>query len=170
MLKLDMSKFFPNTHRNKIYNFFLKKLKMAPDVAKLCTDITTINYKEKHVYIEKGVYQYMKTKHIKIKNHLPSGTPTSKILSYLDNLDMFEKIIKYCKKHNLLCSIYVDDITLSTNRRVSFEEEKQIKAIIKKYGQKISKEKTIKRVLLDFYLKIKNKFSYLYCNKYRIVI
>ncbi len=144
MLKLDMSKFFPNTHRNKIYNFFLKKLKMAPDVAKICTDITTINYKDKNVYIEDGVYDYMKAKHIKIKNHLPSGTPTSQILSYLANLDMFDEIINYCKEHNLLCSIYVDDITLSTNRKISFEEEKQLKAIIKKHGQKISKGKTIR--------------------------
>lgn len=38
----------------------------------------------------------------------------------------------------------VDDITLSTNRKISFEEEKQLKAIIKKYGQKISKGKTIR--------------------------
>lgn len=144
VLKLDMSKFFPNTHRNKIYNFFLKKLKMAPDVAKICTDITTINYKDKDVYIEDGVYDYMKAKHIKIKNHLPSGTPTSQILSYLANLDMFDEIMNYCKEHNLLCSIYVDDITLSTNRKISFEEEKQLKAIIKKYGQKISKGKTIR--------------------------
>lgn len=144
MLKLDMSKFFPNTHRNKIYNFFLKKLKMAPDVAKICTDITTINYKDKNVYIEDGVYDYMKAKHIKIKNHLPSGTPTSQILSYLANLDMFDEIINYCKEHNLLCSIYVDDITLSTNRKISFEEEKQLKAIIKKHGQKISKGKTVR--------------------------
>lgn len=117
---------------------------MAPDVAKICTDITTINYKDKNVYIEDGVYDYMKAKHIKIKNHLPSGTPTSQILSYLANLDMFDEIINYCKEHNLLCSIYVDDITLSTNRKISFEEEKQLKAIIKKHGQKISKGKTIR--------------------------
>lgn len=144
MLKLDMSKFFPNTHRNKIYDFFLKRLKMAPDVAKICTDITTINYKEKDVYIEEGVYDYMKAKHIKIENHLPSGTPTSQVLSYLANLDMFDEIIDYCKGHNLLCSIYVDDITFSSNRKISFEEEKQLKGIIKKYGQKISKGKTIR--------------------------
>lgn len=144
MLKLDMSKFFPNTHRNKIYTFFLKKLKMSPDVAKLCTDITTINYKEKDVYIEDGVKPYLKKKHIKTTTHLPSGTPTSQILSYLVNLDMFNEIVEYCDKRKLLCSIYVDDLTLSSNRKISFEEEKQLKSIVKKYGQKISKEKTIR--------------------------
>lgn len=144
MLKLDMSKFFPNTHRDKIYKFFLEKLKMAPDVAKLCTDITTINFKEDDVYIEDGVMNYLKEKHIKTTNHLPSGTPTSQILSYLANLDMFNEIIAYCDLHKLSCSIYVDDLTISTNRNISFEEGKQIKAIVEKYGQKISKNKTIR--------------------------
>lgn len=144
MLKLDMSKFFPNTHRDKIYKFFLEKLKMAPDVAKLCTDITTINFKEDDVYIEDGVMNYLKEKHIKTTNHLPSGTPTSQILSYLANLDMFNEIIAYCDLHKLSCSIYVNDLTISTNRNISFEEEKQIKAIVEKYGQKISKNKTIR--------------------------
>lgn len=46
MVKLDLSKFFPNTHREKIYQFFLKKLRMTPDVAKLLTDFTTVNYKD----------------------------------------------------------------------------------------------------------------------------
>lgn len=144
MLKLDMSKFFPNTHRDKIYNFFLKKLEMSPDVAKLCTDITTINYKEKNVYIEDGVMEYLKENYIKITNHLPSGTPTSQIISYLANLDMFDDIILYCDMHKLLYSIYVDDLTISTNRNISFEEEKQLKLIVQQYGQRISKRKTIR--------------------------
>ena len=139
-----MSKFFPNTHRNKIYKFFLEKLKMSPDVAKLCTDITTINYEEKAVYIEDGVMDYLKKKHIKTTNHLPSGTPTSQILSYLANLDMFDEIVAYCNLHKLSCSVYVDDLTISTNRNISFEEEKQIKSIVEKYSQKISKYKTIR--------------------------
>lgn len=144
MLKLDMSKFFPNTHREKIYTFFLKKLEMSPDVAKICTDLITINYRGKEVKIDKGVIEYLKRNQIKNTNHLPSGTPTSQIMSYLANYDMFDEIIKYCDMHKLLYSIYVDDLTISTNRIISFEEEKQLKAIIEKYGQKISKKKTIR--------------------------
>lgn len=144
MLKIDISKFFPNTHRDKVYNFFLKRLKMSPDVAKICTDITTINYKEKHVYIEEAVMEYLKINHIKIKNHLPSGAPTSQILSYLVNIDMFDEIDEYCNTHKLLYSIYVDDLTLSTNRNISFKEEKQLKAIVNKYGHSLNKKKTIR--------------------------
>ena len=150
VLKLDMSKFFPNTHREKIYNFFLKCLEMSPDVAKLCTDITTINYKEKEVHIEEGVMNYLRRNHIKTINHLPSGTPTSQLLSYLANLDMFNEIIEYCDRHKLVCSIYVDDLTISTNRIISLIEEKQIKKIVEKYGQKISKKKTIRYNANDY--------------------
>ena len=128
MLKLDMSKFFPNTHRNSIYEFFKNKLKMSSDVALICTDIVTVNYDR-----------------IKNTNHLPSGTPTSQILSYLANIDMFDAIIEYTTGHKLQCTIYVDDITVSSmTRHISKKEESEIKNIIRKHKQNLSKGKTIR--------------------------
>ena len=134
MLKLDMSKFFPNTHRNSIYKFFKNKLKMSSDVSLICTDIVTVNYDKENVVIEDGVYEFLKLKKIKNTNHLPSGTPTSQILSYLVNIDMFDEIIEYTNKHKLLCTIYVDDITISsTYRYITKKEESEIKNIIRKH-------------------------------------
>lgn len=145
MLKLDMSKFFPNTHRNRIYEFFKNKLKMSSDVASICTDIVTVNYDKENVVIEDGVYEFLKLKKIKNTNHLPSGTPTSQILSYLVNIDMFDEIIEYANKHKLQCTIYVDDITISSeNRYITKKEESEIKNIIRKYKQNLSKGKTIR--------------------------
>lgn len=145
MLKLDMSKFFPNTHRNSIYEFFKNKLKMSSDVALICTDIVTVNYDKENVVIEEGVYEFLKLKKIKNINHLPSGTPTSQILSYLANIDMFDEIIQYTNKHKLQCTIYVDDITVSsTNRYITKKEESEIKNIIRKHKQNLSKGKTIR--------------------------
>lgn len=145
MLKLDMSKFFPNTHRNSIYEFFKNKLKMSSDVALICTDVVTVNYDKENVLIEDGVYEFLKLKKIKNTNHLPSGTPTSQILSYLANIDMFDEIIQYTSKHKLQCTIYVDDITVSsTNRYITKREESEIKNIIRKHKQNLSKGKTIR--------------------------
>lgn len=145
MLKLDMSKFFPNTHRNNVYNFFKYKLQMSSDVASLCTDIVTVNYENPKVIVESKVNEFLKLKNIKNTNHLPSGTPTSQILSYLANIDMFNIIIKYVTSHNLVCSIYVDDITISSAYRdITKNEEMQLKNIIQKCGHKISKNKTIR--------------------------
>ncbi len=145
MLKLDMSKFFPNTHRNKIYEFFKNKLKMSSDVAAICTDIVTVNYDKENVIVEDEVYDFLIEKKIKNTNHLPSGTPTSQILSYLANIDMFDKIIEYTNKHKLQCTIYVDDITVSSTKRyISKKEESEIKNIIRKHKQNLSKDKTIR--------------------------
>ena len=151
MLKLDMSKFFPNTHRNNIYEFFKYKLKMSSDVSSICTDIVTVNYEKEDVEIDYEVYDFLKRKKIKNTNHLPSGTPTSQILSYLANIDMFDKIIEYTKKHKLQCSIYVDDITISSsNRYITKKEESEIKRIIKKHKHNLSKEKTIRYSVNEF--------------------
>ena len=151
MLKLDMSKFFPNTHRNNIYEFFKDKLKMSSDVSSICTDIVTVNYEKEDVEIDYEVYDFLKRKKIKNTNHLPSGTPTSQILSYLANIDMFDKIIEYTKKHKLQCSIYVDDITISSsNRYITKKEESEIKRIIKKHKHNLSKEKTIRNSVNEF--------------------
>ena len=145
MLKLDMSKFFPNTHRNSIYEFFKNKLKMSSDVALICTDIVTVNYDRENVIIEDGVYEFLRLKRIKNTNHLPSGTPTSQILSYLANIDMFDAIIEYTTGHKLQCTIYVDDITVSSmTRHISKKEESEIKNIIRKHKQNLSKGKTIR--------------------------
>ena len=151
MLKLDMSKFFPNTHRNNIYEFFKDKLKMSSDVSSICTDIVTVNYEKEDVEIDYEVYDFLKRKKIKNTNHLPSGTPTSQILSYLANIDMFDKIIEYTKKHKLQCSIYVDDITISSsNRYITKKEESEIKRIIKKHKHNLSKEKAIRYSVNEF--------------------
>ncbi len=145
MLKLDMSKFFPSTHRNKIYEFFKNKLKMSSDVAAICTDIVTVNYHKENVVIEEGVYEFLKLKKIKNTNHLPSGTPTSQILSYIVNIEMFDEIVEYTNKHKLQCTIYVDDITISSrNRYITKKEESEIKNIIRKHKQNLSKGKTIR--------------------------
>ena len=151
MLKLDMSKFFPNTNRNNIYEFFKDKLKMSSDVSSICTDIVTVNYEKEDVEIDYEVYDFLKRKKIKNTNHLPSGTPTSQILSYLANIDMFDKIIEYNKKHKLQCSIYVDDITISSsNKYITKKEESEIKRIIKKHKHNLSKEKTIRYSVNEF--------------------
>ena len=43
LFKIDISKFFPNIGRNKVYNFYLKKLNTSPDVANILTNLSTIN-------------------------------------------------------------------------------------------------------------------------------
>ena len=143
MYKLDLSKFFPNTHREKIYQMFLKKFNMVPDVAKIITDFTTVRFKDSFNNIEPGVNEYIVLKRIRNKNHLPSGTPTSQILAYLANMDMYDEIIKYTDSQNLVCSIYVDDITISSNKPIQKRQIERIKNIVTKHCHKLNLKKSI---------------------------
>ena len=58
---------------------------------------------------------------------------------------MFDEIIEYTTGHKLQCTIYVDDITVSSmTRHISKKEESEIKNIIRKHKQNLSKGKTIR--------------------------
>ena len=58
---------------------------------------------------------------------------------------MFNEIIEYTTRHKLQCTIYVDDITVSSmTRHISKKEESEIKNIIRKHKHNLSKGKTIR--------------------------
>lgn len=166
MVKLDLSKFFPNTHREKIYQFFLQKLRVTPDVAKLLTDFTTVNYKDSFNTIDMGVEEFINIKNIRNMNHLPSGTSTSQILAYLANIDMYNEIIKYTNSQNILCSIYVDDITLSSQKPIHKKQIERIRNIITKNQHKLNIKKSI-YYGLDEYKKVT---GYVISPKHKLVI
>lgn len=152
ILKFDMQKFFPNTPRENIYKFFKEKLLMSSDTAKICTDIVTVDYSLMKIPSE--VECFLKEKHIKSKNHLPSGTPTSQILSYLANKDMFDELNNYAKHRKMKLSVYVDDLTFSIiDSRFKKADMRFIGRVIKKYGYSVSKKKT-KRYKIDDFKKI----------------
>lgn len=114
--QLDIVDFFPSCKSEKIFCFFRKKMKCSIDIADTLTKITTY----------KGV--------------LPQGSPSSPILSFLSNIDMWEDINEITSKEKLKFSLYVDDITISGE----FIPKKciwGIKKIIHGNGLKYSKEK-----------------------------
>ena len=116
---------------------------MNPDVAKLITNFTTVNYKDSFNTIDIGVEEFITNKNIRNMNHLPSGTSTSQILAYLANIDMYDEIIKYTNSQNILCSIYVDDITLSSQKPIYKKQIERIRNIITKNQHKLNLKKTI---------------------------
>ncbi len=139
---------------------------MKPDVAKLLTDFTTVNYKDSFNKIEIEVNEFIKKKKIRNINHLPSGTPTSQILAYLANIDMYDEIIKYTSSQNITCSIYVDDITLSSKKKIYKIQVKRILNIINKYEHKSNLSKTISYGPTDY----KKVTGYVISPQHKLVI
>lgn len=140
VVALDISKFFPNTDRDKVYKFFKNKMQESSDVSKILTDICTISL-DKLKNIEKNIYEYIKKEKIKTTKHIPTGSPISCILSYLVNYDMFKEIDDLARKYECVSSFYVDDIVISSKRKINKELIQKVINIVNRNGYEIQKKK-----------------------------
>ena len=146
-IKMDLSKFFPNTNREKIYKFYKDKMKMKSDIAAILTDLSSVDITN---MMSDEVKLFINEKGIKHTNHLPSGSPISSILSYLANIDMFNELNSLAKKYNCIVSFYVDDIIFSSKYKISKSLINKTEKIINKYGQIVNLDKTKSYVTNDF--------------------
>lgn len=89
---LDIEKYFLSTPSRRVYYFFHKRMKCSQDVASILTKLLTF------------------------KDHLPTGSPSSPIISYFAHIDMWEAINKIVECENCNLSVYMDDITISGSR------------------------------------------------------
>ena len=65
-------------------------------------------------------------------------------MSYLVNHRMFDEMQKVADDNNAVMTVYVDDVTFSTENRISKNFRDRIIAIVQKYGYQISKSKVKK--------------------------
>ena len=141
LYKIDLTGFFPSINRGLVYRFFLQDMKCAPDIARILTDLTTIDLSRASMQNPDEVYSFLAEKQIKCFNHLISGAPSSQILSYLVNRKMFDEIERIAGKNSITMTIYVDDITFSSPYKMPGEFKSTVKSIVKKNGYSISRGK-----------------------------
>ena len=142
IFKIDISKFFPSTSRNKVYYFFIKKLLVAPDIAGILADLTTVSipdFSDRNNAIE--INEFLKEKNIKQKAHLMTGSPASVLLSFLVNEEMFDKLYLFCESNNILMTVYVDDVVFSSFKPIPSELRKKICDTVKSFGYRLSSGK-----------------------------
>ena len=138
MFKIDLSGFFPSIAREKVYNFFSKELLCAPDIANILTNFTTVDIDKTSTSEIDKIHDFLKSKGTSHTNHLISGSPTSQILSYLVNQDMFNELQQLSDRNHVSMTIYVDDVTFSGNCNISYRFRRSVFHIIKKYNYKLS--------------------------------
>lgn len=119
-LTMDIKSFFPSVKKEYIFRFFKYKMKQSDDIAWTITNMVIIENKP----------------------GLPQGFQTSSILSFFSYQGMFNEIDKISKKNNIKFSLYVDDLTFSSDNRISRKFYKDIVLIIKKFDLNISTKKT----------------------------
>lgn len=113
---LDIANFFPSCSSNNVAWFFGKILKCSPDITAILVRISTHN------------------------ECLPQGSPSSPILAYFSNSNMWKDIRKLTEKYDCRLSIYADDITIS-GKVVLKELVWKITKIIHKQGLSLKREK-----------------------------
>lgn len=114
----DIKKFYDKCQREYVFLFFKEKMKCAPDIAEILTDLTTYN------------------------GGIPTGTSTSQIIAYYAYEDMFKEIQMLSENSDLLFSLYVDDMTFSGKNHFNYRYfVNQVNCILRKYGHEVKPSK-----------------------------
>ena len=142
MFKADISAFFPNISRNTVYSFFKNDLCVSSDVAKILTDLCTVDITTA-IEQDVNVKKFVEKKKIRQNNHLCTGSPVSQLLSFLVNRKMFEELHTISLQQGCTFSVYVDDIFFSSQMPIPKAFQKKVLSIITKYGYNVSKRKVI---------------------------
>lgn len=120
LMSLDIKKFFPSTSSQKVCRFFSERMRCSPDVSAILVSLLTY------------------------KGRLPTGSPSSPIMSYYAHINMWESINQIVKKVDCAFSLWVDDITISGNE-IPEQTKIQVKKAIKNNGLSYHKEKHYKK-------------------------
>lgn len=107
---MDISKFYDSAQRSRIYKMFSQTFKMASDIAWIMTELVTYN------------------------RILPTGSPSSQLVIYWTYYDMFREINDLSEKYNCYFSLYVDDMTFSSDFPIKTTLRDEISEILKKNG------------------------------------
>ena len=138
VFKVDISKFFPNTSRDRIYLFFRHKLNTSPDVAEILTNFCSYDCAHSH---KKEINDYIQQTSINQYNHLITGGPVSTILAYLANVDMFDELYSKARNFGIKMTVYVDDIVFSSNSQMPYFFRNEIIETIRQFGYNVSPNK-----------------------------
>ncbi len=120
VIALDVKDFYPSISLERVKNIFQYFLKFSPEVSDLLAKLTTYEGK------------------------VPQGACTSSHLANLVLHDVEYHLAQYCKKAELVYTRLLDDITISSARRLS---QQKISGIVE----------MISRMLRDKGLKLKNQ-------------
>lgn len=147
----DIHKFFPSTSRTKVFNFWRNTMKMSVGMAMVMTNITVVNYQNERV--REDVKTFCMENDLGLLQHLPTGAPTSQLLAFLVNFDLFEALYSLSTELGFIMTVYVDDITFSGKCDFYLQKlKKQVKKLINEKGYNVSSKKT-------FSAKFKSTFS-----------
>lgn len=117
MICADIKKFFPHTKIKYLQEFLETNLKFSPDLALDVANLLTIN------------------------GHLPTGAPSSPLLTFWSYKIVFDKIYDFATNLGITMTIYIDDMTFSSKSKVSKKLIPFVDAELTRVGLELHPEK-----------------------------
>jgi hypothetical protein len=114
----DINSFYPSCSKEYVFKFFKNEFKMPEDTAWFISDLVTFN------------------------NIVPTGAPTSQIIAYWAYGITFKKIQKSASKYGIKMSLYVDDITFSSDKPIPKRFIELVSKRLSEVKLQIKEEKT----------------------------
>ncbi len=115
---MDIAAFYENAKEIYIYHMFRDVFLMSTDLSAALTKFVTYNSK------------------------IPTGAPCSQLIIYWSYKDMFDSIYNVCRDKGIEFTVYVDDLTLSSNRPIHKAVVSEVEQIINHYGFGIKHKKS----------------------------
>lgn len=141
---VDISKFFPKSSYSYVFSFFYDEMKLSYTNSKMLSKLLTVDYEK--INLSPSVNKWILETNTRLQyeipsQHIPTGSPASQVLAFLSYKGMFDKINSLAKSKNIKMSVYVDDITFSSNKRISQSFIKDVIYIISTYGHEANPSK-----------------------------
>lgn len=114
----DIRSFYINCNKEYIFRFFKYTLHTSDDIARILTELCCY------------------------KTFLPTGSPVSQILAYHSYARIFNRIDAFSKANYITFSLYVDDITLSSEKSIHPYILKKISKLLESVNLSLKREKT----------------------------
>ncbi len=125
LLAIDLRNFYPSIDRDRVFHFFRTEFNLDIDVAKMYSLLLTSPRE-----IDDGIVYT-----------LGQGLSTSPICAVLINFTLFNYIYSLSAKYNITMTVYVDDITFSSDDIIPQEFIDKLFGLIKRNSMEINKGK-----------------------------
>ena len=124
ILAIDIKDFYQSVTRDHIFKAFKNIFSMSEDVAWLITDLVSIPTTDGN------------------NGYIPTGAPSSQAIAFWSCYQFFMYIYKLARDNNINMTVYVDDITFSSNRRIPKHFISLLDKKFLKFGLKLKRNKT----------------------------
>lgn len=116
-LLVDIKGFYPSTTKSKIKKQLILTYKLSSNVAEFISNAVTVPQEKANG-----------------KRALVTGSVLSQYFAYVINKKMLDELYFLSKQNDIIFTVYVDDITFSSKKVLTYRFHQKVYNIVKKYG------------------------------------